>query len=121
MKDATAIYLGQIVSKKNFRVYIYAPDGSQKLVESWDAYEKHMETGLWFPTKEEALKSIEEVVEEKPKPKPRQTKAKKPEVKEVAESLLEAQSIEMSHDESVTQDSAFEVSKEDDFLPKTAS
>ncbi len=42
------MYLGRIVSKENFRAYIYSPDGSQKLVESWDEYEKHMETGLWL-------------------------------------------------------------------------
>ncbi len=75
MKDVTAIYLGKIVSKKNFRAYIYAPDGSQKLVESWDSYEKHMETGLWFATKEDAELSKISSEPEKPKqyipPKPK--------------------------------------------------
>jgi hypothetical protein len=55
MEGAPAKYLGRIVSKENFRVFIYAPDGSQKLVNSWAEYEKHMETGLWFasPLKDE--------------------------------------------------------------------
>jgi len=58
MKDAPAIYLGRVVSKKNFRTYIYCADGISKLVESWDDFEKHMETGIWFASKKEALDSI---------------------------------------------------------------
>lgn len=58
MKGAPAVYLGKVVSKENFRVFIYAKDGSKKLVESWEEFEKHMENGLWFSSKEDALKRI---------------------------------------------------------------
>ena len=54
-----AIYLGNIVSKLNFRVFVYSSNGSQKLVESWEEYERHMEQGLWFSTKEDAERRIE--------------------------------------------------------------
>ncbi len=118
MKDVTAIYLGKIVSKKNFRAYIYAPDGSQKLVESWDSYEKHMETGLWFATKEDA--ELSKISSEPEKPKAR---SRKPVSVKTLE-LKEEQPIEddlVDRDEPVgAQDLAFEVTN-DDFLPKKES
>lgn len=52
MKGAPAIYFGKIISKEHFRAYVYGSDGSRKLVNSWDEYQKHMETGLWFAVKE---------------------------------------------------------------------
>ena len=54
MKGVPAIYLGQIVDKAHFRTFIYGADGAKKLVESWDDYEKHMESGIWFSTQEDA-------------------------------------------------------------------
>lgn len=48
MEDSPAIYNGRIVSKGSFRTFIYAPCGKKKLVESWDQFQKHMETGVWF-------------------------------------------------------------------------
>ena len=69
MNNSPAFYLGKIVSKDNFRVFIYAPDGSQKLVESWSDYENHMQTGLWFALKENAVAVQAKMreLEEKPK------------------------------------------------------
>ncbi len=58
MEGKPAIYLGRLVSKENFRTFIYSPDGSQRLVESWDEYERFMETGLWFALKEDAMTRI---------------------------------------------------------------
>lgn len=58
MKGMPAIYLGHVVSKNHFRVFIYAVDGCKKLVNSWDEFESAMESGLWFATKEEAIASI---------------------------------------------------------------
>ena len=72
MKDITPIYLGRIVSKKNFRTYVYAPDGSQKLVESWEEFEREMESGLWFISQEDAQKNVPA-----PSPKPRKVKKEK--------------------------------------------
>lgn len=68
MKDTPAIYNGRIVSKKNFRAFIHAPNGSKKLVDSWDEYEKHMETGLWFPDAESAQCAA--IVPKEPEPEP---------------------------------------------------
>ncbi len=48
MEGIPAIYKGKIIPKEGFRTYIYAPDGAKKLVNSWGAYEHHMQTGLWF-------------------------------------------------------------------------
>ena len=63
MEGIPANYLGRLVSKINFRAFIYASDGSQKLVNSWDEFEKHMETGLWFACMEDIIKK-EETIEE---------------------------------------------------------
>lgn len=66
MKGVPAVYLGKVVDKAHFRVFVYAVDGTKKLVESWDDYERAMESGLWFSTKEDADSRIP-VIEEKPK------------------------------------------------------
>lgn len=58
MEGIPAIYLGRIVSKEHFRTFIYAADGAKKLVESWDEYERNMESGLWFSLKKDALARV---------------------------------------------------------------
>jgi hypothetical protein len=54
MDGIPAMYLGRIVPKEGFRTNIYAPNGSQKIVESWEEFESHMESGTWFASKEDA-------------------------------------------------------------------
>jgi hypothetical protein len=97
MDGVPAIYLGRIVSKEHFRTFIYATDGSQKLVNSWDEFEKHMESGLWFATKEDAVTRI-------PVEKPKRVR------KPVPVMALEPK------EESI-EESAQDV-KDDNFLPK---
>ncbi len=63
MQETLVIYLGRHVSKDNFRTNIYDSKGQKKLVESWDAYQVAMQTGLWFPTLEEATASMLDVQE----------------------------------------------------------
>lgn len=58
MKGVPAVYLGQIVDKEHFRAFIYGADGARKLVESWDDFEKHMATGIWFSTQEDAANRV---------------------------------------------------------------
>ena len=58
MDGIPAIYLGRIVKKEGFRAFIYGPNGSQKLVESWDAFERHMESGVWFSSKKDAASRV---------------------------------------------------------------
>lgn len=108
MEGSPAIYLGRLVSKENFRAFIYAPNGGQRLVESWEEFEANMQSGVWFATPEDAQASIAVVEEEKPKAKPRPSRAKK--VEEVAPADDEP------HEEAPADDLAFEVT--DDFLPK---
>jgi hypothetical protein len=57
MKGLPAIYLGRIVEKEHFRVFIYGANGEKKLVESWDQFEASMQSGIWFATSEDAEKS----------------------------------------------------------------
>ena len=99
MDGRPAIYLGRIISKENFRTYIYGADRSRKLVGSWDDYCRHMETGLWFSKIEDVP-----VVIEKPK------RVRKQFVKPVtAVEMLEAdEGVEIVDDESL----------DDGFLPK---
>jgi FKBP-type peptidyl-prolyl cis-trans isomerase 2 len=47
-------YQDREVSKEGFRVFIYAKDGKQKLVNSWDEFIRNINTGEWFSTKVEA-------------------------------------------------------------------
>jgi len=98
MKGTPAIYLGRIVSKENFRTFVYSPYGSKKLVESWDEFEKEMASGLWFSTKKDALSRI--VIE---KPKRGRNVIKKNE-----ESIIEEELIPVPGEEV----------NADDFLPK---
>jgi hypothetical protein len=58
MEGIPATYLGRIVSKKNFRAFIYGENGVSKLVNSWDEFEAHMATGIWFALKEDAVNRI---------------------------------------------------------------
>jgi sulfur transfer complex TusBCD TusB component (DsrH family) len=103
MKGVPAIYKGRIVDKAHFRVFIYAQDGAKKLVESWDDYERHMESGLWFALREDAMARV---AVEKPK---KVKKAVKP--VEIEEPIIEE---ELIHVETEVVNAA----KDDDFLPK---
>ena len=108
MDGVPATYLGRIVSKENFRTFIYAKGGAKRLVESWDDFEDAMASGAWFATLEES-NGEEEVATPTPK------KAKKPPVKAAtAVELLEEDEAPLAEDEGT-----FEV-KDDDFLPKAS-
>jgi hypothetical protein len=75
MEGIPALYLGRLVSKDNFRTFIYAPSGAKKLVESWEEYERHMGTGLWFASREGSkINGLKE--HEVKEPKKRQKKVK---------------------------------------------
>ena len=53
MASEYVLYQGRTIPKANFRAFIYSHDDVQKLVESWDDYENHISTSLWFSTKAE--------------------------------------------------------------------
>ena len=95
MKGVPAVYLGRIVEKEHFRVFIYGFNGDKKLIESWDDFEAHMENGLWFsepvPIIPQEELPIDEPVIEKPK---------------------------RSRKSASRVDAEVEVVKDDDFLPK---
>jgi hypothetical protein len=61
MDGVTAVYLGRIVSKEHFRVYIYSTEGKRKLINSWKDFENHMQTGLWFASKYEEKPDIKDL------------------------------------------------------------
>lgn len=54
----TVMYLGRPVDKAHFRAYIYGANGLEKLVNSWNEFQTHMQTGLWFATRHEACASV---------------------------------------------------------------
>lgn len=62
MKGETVIYKGRIIDKKIFRAFIYGANGEKKLVESWDQFQSHMQSGIWFASVEDA-KSIKGIIE----------------------------------------------------------
>jgi len=61
MEGETVIYDGRVVSKKDFHVFVYAVNGEQKLVKSWDEYQSHISSGIWFQKKSiaESIKAPE--------------------------------------------------------------
>lgn len=79
------VYLGNVVPTENFRVFIYSPTEESKLVESWHEFEVHMQTGVWFATKEEAEEIKEQKIKRKKKLEAEETQEikDKEEVKEV--------------------------------------
>lgn len=64
-----------MVESENFRAYVYAKDGKKKMVNSWNEFRAHVETGHFFATKEAAENVSREtsVIAEEfiPKPRPR--------------------------------------------------
>ena len=113
MQGVPAVYLGRIVSKDHFRAFIYAPNGSQKLVESWDEYEQHMKSGLWFATPEESNKK--NIQEEKLKRVQNKT-VKSTKIIPVVELVDEKSFIE---EEFIPIElKIVDMKKDDDFLPK---
>lgn len=60
MKGVTSVYKGRIVDKNHFCCWIYAMDGHKKLIKSWDDFESHMQTGLWFAYKKDAERQEKE-------------------------------------------------------------
>jgi hypothetical protein len=46
------LYLNRWVSRKNFRVIVYSTDEKEKLVNSYDEFNKALESGEWFASKE---------------------------------------------------------------------
>ncbi len=95
MKGTPAKYLGKIVGKENFRAYIYSAEGNKKLVESWDDFELHMATGLWFSKKEEVI-AIQKAKEEQAL-KPKKTRKQK----------VENEPLPSAENESFLNDDAF--------------
>ena len=69
MNNSPAVYLGRIIPKEHFRAYIYKANGDKKLVNSWDEFEAHMETGIWFAEDINAKEVQTEEAIEKPKKK----------------------------------------------------
>jgi hypothetical protein len=63
MQGEMVIYNGRAVSRKNFRAFIFSVNGERKLVNSYDEFEDHIGTGIWFPSKE----SVEQVKSKKKK------------------------------------------------------
>ncbi len=111
MKGTPAIYLGNVVEKKNFRAFIYGPNGQRRLVESWEEFEANMQTGVWFATKEEAEEPVSVVKDvEKQKAKPRA----KPKPKAKPEPMI-VDDVNDSEEVLPDDDTVFEVT--DDFLP----
>ena len=51
MQKETVVYDGRIVPKEGFRVFIYSFDNQTKLVESWDEYQEHISSGIWYAKK----------------------------------------------------------------------
>lgn len=102
MKGVPAIYLGQIVDKKYFRTFVYSMDGSKKLVESWDEYEQHMESGLWFSTQEDAKARVPVEKQKRVRNKP-----------------MPVITLELKDEKASSMNLSDHVVKDDDFLPKT--
>jgi hypothetical protein len=60
MQGTQVQYNGRSIAKEGFRAFIYGANDAKKLVNSWDEFEAHMASGIWFA-------SIDDVPCEQPK------------------------------------------------------
>lgn len=67
MQGKQAIYLGRSIATDGFRTFIYGSNGVKKLVKSWDEFEAHMASGIWFDTLEKAMPKKAEQTDSKDK------------------------------------------------------
>lgn len=56
MSEETVLYQGRVIPKSPFAAYIYGYDDQQKLVHSWEEYQKEISSGLWYSSKEDVPK-----------------------------------------------------------------
>ncbi len=70
MEGSSVLYQGRPIAKEGFRAFIYGAQGRKKLVNSWDEFESHIASGVWFSTKDE-VKEIKETKDEDVAPKKR--------------------------------------------------
>ena len=49
------IYNGRPVAKEDFRTFIYGLNKEKKLVNTWDEFETHISSGLWFARAEDVI------------------------------------------------------------------
>ena len=105
MKGQSVNYLGKVVLKDHFRAFIYGSDGTKKLVNSWDVFEKCMQSGLWFATQKEA-QAFQRTKDETPKMPAKPKKTRK----------IEPKSIEKEQVVGVGDDLAFEVIEQSNSL-----
>lgn len=47
-------YEGRIVPKAGFRVFVYGANGEKYLANSWQEFEKLMQSGIWFSNEKAA-------------------------------------------------------------------
>lgn len=65
------VYLGKVVSTKNFRVFVYGYGDEQRLCDNWEEYQKAIGSGIWFaekPKKEEKVEEKKRVVSKEEMP-----------------------------------------------------
>lgn len=98
MKGEVAKYLGKIVNREQFRVFIYSADDQKRLVESYDEFEMYMATGVWFATIEEAQsqnelkKQDEKIKKARAKKQPVAVEDKEEPVEEIKDDFLPKES-----------------------------
>lgn len=57
-------YMGNMVDKNSFRVFVYGVNGEKRLAESWEEYQDLICSGIWFTTKESAESVVTDVKED---------------------------------------------------------
>lgn len=60
MENGYVTYQNREVPKAGFRVYVYAKNGDNKLVNSWDEFKKLIDSNDWFSTETEAKYALQE-------------------------------------------------------------
>jgi hypothetical protein len=46
-------YLGRTICCDDFRAWIYGKNDTTKLVNSWDEFQEHINSGKWYASKED--------------------------------------------------------------------
>lgn len=69
MEGEFVVYQGRNVPKDDFRVFVYGVNGAQKVVESWEEYQREISSGVWHSEKSKvAEKKAQPAQAAQPKP-----------------------------------------------------
>jgi hypothetical protein len=60
MEEEMVVYDGRSVPVQGFRAFVYGPNSTQKLANSWDEYQALISSGIWYSKKSDVKEILKE-------------------------------------------------------------